>query len=625
MSDTIFSRNELISSGLLKAGFTPDVFDGFEPKEWIPRLIEKDLLLKGRDDDFFHSIAKLYNLQYFRQLHVPLNPKDAIAYRVPTETLIKSQLYPFKKDGKLYIASCTPFIRKEYLDDVLSFTGRAGYEIVMASPHQLREALKALYYFEFSIVAQNNLQYSKKYLSASPPVVARFAKIAVILGLVLLLGVLILPQSFLLALFFAVNLLYIYLNGLRFTTFIVSMIRPGKSVVNISKHEVAELDDGHLPRYTVLVPLRFEKAMVKRLIKRLAALDYPKAKLEVFFLVGVDDKETIKALQDCGIDSGNLADSISDEGYYMSIIKVPKVQVDTKPLVCDYGLRFATGDFTVVYDAEDKPESDQLKKAVVGFDKAKLDTMCLQGKLNFYNTRTNLLTRFFSLEYGMWFDYFLPGLQQIGSPVPLGGTSNHFITSALRRTGEWDPYNVTEDADLGMRIYRNGHRTRILNTYTYEEAVSTLGAWLKQRSRWEKGFLATLIVHLRHPIRLYRELGAKRFIYGVTVFFGNFYMPFINPLLWVLTLLWVFNIFSLGNMPIYIWLPAVINLVVGNVVHIAMHFMAAIRSKQYSLAPLAFVIPVYWILISVATYIASWDLLFRPYQWKKTPHGVRRQ
>jgi cellulose synthase/poly-beta-1,6-N-acetylglucosamine synthase-like glycosyltransferase len=221
----------------------------------------------------------------------------------------------------------------------------------------------------------------------------------------------------------------------------------------------------------------------------------------------------------------------------------------------------------------------------------------------------------------MWFNYFLPGLQAIGSPVPLGGTSNHFVTNALRTIGEWDPYNVTEDADLGMRIYRSKHQTRMLDAYTHEEAASRVGVWLKQRVRWEKGFLTTLIVHLRHPITLYKELGVRRYVFGVTTFFSNFYMPFINPVLWVLTVLWLFNVFSFGELPLYIWLPAVANLVIGNLVYIAMHVVAALRLRRYDTVPLAIFIPLYWLLISVATYMAAWELLTKTYRWNKTPHG----
>lgn len=620
MKNTIYNYETLLQSPLVKASTTAAAFEGLEPREWLPGLIEKNLINRKKHL-FYEQVADLYGLTYIDQLSAPLNPKDAVAYRVPTDTLISTQLYPFEKSGKLYIATATPFVRKSDLDSVLAFTGRAGYEIVITTPYQLREALKTLYYFEFSIVAQNNLRYSKKRLSASPPIVLRFAKIAVAALCFILIAAFILPKSILIGLFFLINLLYLYLNGVRFVTFFRSIARPKQSAIVIPQKTLDDMDNEWLPRYTVLVPLRHEETIVKDLVRRLASLDYPKAKLEIFFLIGVDDERTFNALQAQGIDTDTPANDLSEYGYYMSIIKVPKVQVDTKPLVCNYGLRFATGDFTVIYDAEDQPEPSQLKKAVAGFQVSSLDTICLQGKLSFYNSDKNLLTRLFALEYGMWFDYFLPGLQLIGSPIPLGGTSNHFITNALRRTGEWDPYNVTEDADIGMRIYRNSQQTKMLDTHTYEEATSTLGAWLKQRSRWEKGFLATLVVHARHPIQMYRELGSKRFVYGVTVFFSNFYMPFINPMLWTITLLWVLNIYSLGTLPVYIWLPAVINLVIGNLTYILIHFLAAIHSKQADLAPLALVVPFYWIFISIATYMAAWDILFHPYRWRKTTHG----
>jgi|GEM_PF-851125 len=622
MNNTVFKLSILLESGLLKSHYTSDILEGFGPAEWVPRLIEKDLV-KHKDRNFYKALARLYGLEYVTQIQTPLNPKEAIAYRVPTQVLIESQLYPFEINGRLYIASSTPFIEKALLDNVLSFTGRAGYRIILTSQNQVRKALQTLYYIEFSVVAQNNLRYSKNELSASPPVIALSAKIVTLSGFAIIILAYIFPNSLLLVVFFIINLLYLYLNALRFATFIVAIVRPDKTSLIVTKREVRELSDSSLPRYTILVPLRFEAEIAGRLVKRLVALDYPKSKLEVLFLVGVDDEQTIATLQEYGVDRDDPTGRYNNLNH-MTIVKVPKVQIDTKPLVCNYGLQYATGNFTVIYDAEDKPEVDQLKKAVVGFQASALNTICLQGKLNFYNIHWNVLTRLFSLEYGMWYGYFLPGLQALGSPIPLGGTSNHFVTNALRNAGEWDPYNVTEDADLGMRIYRSGHQTRILNTFTYEEATSTLGAWIKQRSRWEKGFLATLIVHVQHPIQLYHELGAKKFILGITIFFGNFYMPFINPLLWVLTILWLLHIFSFGTLPTYIWIPAVVNLVVGNSIHMIMHFMSAIRSKQYTLAPLVLIVPLYWILISIATYRSCWELLFRPYQWVKTAHGADR-
>lgn len=619
MRSTIFNPQKLERSNLVASGFTVSILRDYPPFEWVSQIIERRLL-SHKVHNVFKGLADLYDLGYIETIDIPLNPKNVIAYRVPTNILIESQLYPYEEKGQLHIAAATPFIEKRVLDNVLSFTGRAGYKIVMTTPHQIREALKNMHYLEFSIAAEGNLKYTNKSISASPPIVLRLARLLAAIGIIILISVFLLPTSFLLGVFFAINILYLYLNGLRFVTFFRSITNPDKVALHVEKKDTQALEEAFLPHYTVLVPLRFESSIVPQLIKRLAQLDYPRSKLQILFLIGVDDQETIQAITRQGVDDSNVA-SDQSEYSHMSIVKVPKVQVDTKPLVCNYGLKFATGDYTVIFDAEDKPEPDQLKKAVVGFHESSIDTICLQGKLSFYNSRKNMITKFFTLEYGMWYEYFLPGLQSIGSPIPLGGTSNHFITNALRQAGEWDPYNVTEDADLGMRIYRSNHKVRILNSHTFEEATSTVGAWLKQRARWEKGFLATLIVHLRHVLHLFKELGAIKFIYGVTVFFGNFYMPFINPLLWLITILWLFGIFTLGALPAYIWIPAIFNLVVGNAVHILIHLLAALRLKRYDLVPFALLVPIYWILISIATYLAVFELYFKPYKWNKTQHG----
>lgn len=620
MSDTIFNLRVLAGSDLVKADFTPGKLSGFRPAEWVPRMIELDLF-SHREHNVYHGLAKVYGLAYVPDIAVPINPKDVVAYKVPTHLLIQSQLYPFEKDGMLYIASATPFVEYEVLHNILSFTGQAGYRLVITTPYQLREALKALYYIEFSTVAESRLRLTSKHLSASPPTILRYSRVLIATGLILALVGFVLPKGFLLGLFFAINILYIYLNGLKLATFLRPIVSPRQAAVRVSQQDIDQLSDQSLPHYTILVPLRFESNIVHSLTRRLASLDYPKSRLEVLFLVGVDDSKTIGALQQAGVD-GDSASRGGQEFSYATIIRVPKLDVDTKPLVCNYGLQFATGDYTVIYDAEDKPEPLQLKKAVVGFQKSTIDTACLQSKLNFYNSDKNVLTRLFSLEYSVWYDYFLPGLQSLGSPVPLGGTSNHFVTNMLRRAGEWDPYNVTEDADLGLRLYRGNHLTRILDAYTYEESTSTVSAWLTQRSRWEKGYLATLIVHAQNPLRLYKELGAKKFLYGITIFFSNFYMPFINPLLWLITILWALNIFSLGELPAYIWVPAMFNLVVGNLTHLVMHVVAALRLKRPGLAPLTLLIPFYWVLISLATYRAGWELFTKPYIWNKTAHGA---
>lgn len=237
------------------------------------------------------------------------------------------------------------------------------------------------------------------------------------------------------------------------------------------------MQDADLPTYTVLVPLYREARVVPALLAHLASLDYPASKLEVLLLVEEDDHETLAAVQ------------AAKPPAYFTLLTLPPGQPRTKPKALNVGLLFARGEFLVVYDAEDRPEPDQLKKAVVAFRKGSEHLTCVQAALNYYNREENSLTRLFAMEYAHWFDYLLPGLFQLGLPMPLGGTSNHFRTERLRQLGGWDPFNVTEDADLGLRMAGRGLTVAVLNSTTWEEAPHHLTAWIRQRSRWIKGYM----------------------------------------------------------------------------------------------------------------------------------------
>ena len=263
---------------------------------------------------------------------------------------------------------------------------------------------------------------------------------------------------------------------------------------------LAALNDEDLPTYTILVPMYKEPTMVAGMLRNMRAMDYPKDKLDVKLLLEANDLETQEAAAQLSLPS------------WFQVVVVPDGTPKTKPRACNVGLEQARGEFLVIYDAEDRPEPDQLKKAVAVFRKSSSKLSCLQARLNYYNPHQNMLTRWFTLEYSTWFDLFLPGLHTLGSPIPLGGTSNHFRTKVLQDVGGWDAWNVTEDCDLGLRLARGGHETRVLSSTTWEEAASTLHAWIPQRSRWVKGYWQTLLVHTRQPMRAFREFGAWRFL-----------------------------------------------------------------------------------------------------------------
>jgi cellulose synthase/poly-beta-1,6-N-acetylglucosamine synthase-like glycosyltransferase len=304
-------------------------------------------------------------------------------------------------------------------------------------------------------------------------------------------------------------------------------------------------------------------------------------------------------------------------------VVVPDAEIRTKPRACNYGLFRAKGEYCVIYDAEDDPEPDQLKKAAVAFSRSPESLVCLQSRLNFYNPKENLLTRWFSLEYSFWYDYYLDGLDRVGAPLPLGGTSNHFRVKQLRELGGWDPYNVTEDADLGVRISRKKLKTAMLNSYTFEEATKKLPSWIRQRSRWAKGYAQTYLVHMRHPIRLVREMGWKQFFYFQLTFGGNIFLPLVNPILWVVTLL---TILRPGMFDFLFFYPIVyvciFNLVVGNGVYMILHMGPYVLKKHYTSIPLALLIPLYWVLISIGDWRGTIQLVTKPFYWEKTQHGL---
>src|SRR5215469_359741 len=292
----------------------------------------------------------------------------------------------------------------------------------------------------------------------------------------------------------------------------------------------SDIPEDNLPFYSVLVPLFREDRILPTLVARLKELDYPTERLEVLLLIESDDEQTQGA-----------ASEYPFPPHIRSML-MPPGQPRTKPRALNIGLHEVQGEYVVVYDAEDQPEPGQLRKAVAAMRKLSPDVVCLQARLNFYNRQQSFLTRLGAVDYAVWYNQFLPGLTsglaRPGAFVPLGGTSNHFRTEALRTIGGWDPFNVTEDCDLGVRLGREGLRVAMLDSTTWEEAVPRARPWIRQRSRWVKGYLQTYLVHMRRPLRLLRELGPRGFTdFQVLVGFNSFLL-LINPLMWILTIMY---------------------------------------------------------------------------------------
>ncbi len=364
-----------------------------------------------------------------------------------------------------------------------------------------------------------------------------------------------------------------------------------------------------LPTYTILVPLYREAAVLPQLTRSLQALDYPPHLLDIKLVMEADDGETIAAARALGVP--------------FEIVEVPAGGPRTKPKAANYALAFARGEYLVVYDAEDRPEPDQLRKAVATFRASPRRTACLQARLNFFNAHQNWLTRMFALDYALWFEALLPGLDRIGVPIPLGGTSNHFRTAVLRAIGGWDAFNVTEDADIGIRLSQLGYRVSMLDSTTFEEAPVTVGAWLKQRSRWLKGYMQTWLVHMRDPAALMRRTGLSGFLAFQLFIGGGVVFALANPPLWIAFLAALLLHRTQGASGPGAIIPGA-GLLACNVLLTWLAVLAPKRRGWDELAPYGLTVIAYWGLVSAAGYRGIWQLITRPFFWEKTVHGVAK-
>jgi cellulose synthase/poly-beta-1,6-N-acetylglucosamine synthase-like glycosyltransferase len=363
-------------------------------------------------------------------------------------------------------------------------------------------------------------------------------------------------------------------------------------------------------KVTILVPLFKEGAVLPRLINTLERLEYPHELLEIKFLLEEVDTLTTEALSRL---------SIPD---FIQCITIPQDWLQTKPKAMNYALPYCTGDIVGIYDAEDRPDPDQICKVVDHFLAAPANVACVQGYLDFYNSQSNWIARCFTIEYATWFRVILKGIQNLGLPIPLGGTTVFFRRSILEEIGGWDAHNVTEDADLGMRLARFGYRCEMVNTTTWEEANNVPLAWVRQRSRWLKGFAMTWATHMRSPAGLYRDLGLTGFIGFQVILLGGLSAFLAAPIFWAL---WLTH-FSIPVIPIDViptalwWIFAII-MVSGQVVMLTAIFRATMHKHLRHLIPYILALPLYWPLGMLASYKAVAELFFAPFYWDKTFHG----
>jgi cellulose synthase/poly-beta-1,6-N-acetylglucosamine synthase-like glycosyltransferase len=531
-------------------------------------------------------------------------PRDSI----PDAVLRRFRCVPFgASETALFVA--VPDVMGP--EDVAELSRHTSLEIdqFLAPSMDIEAFRRRMYGEEYTRIALTNLRETRPESSAHE-VLAGGQKVFLAILAIVLIGFLIYdPVTTLIVIFGIASVFYLL-------TAIYKLIA-GFSALNhtylldITAEDLEQMDERYLPVYTILIPLFREAAVIPYLVDGIESLDYPKHKLDVKLLCEEEDDETIEAIRELNLPP------------HFDTVIVPPSQPQTKPKACNFGLLGARGEYVVIYDAEDRPDPHQLKKAVLMFRNLDESIVCIQARLNFFNQQTNWLTRWFSIEYSLLFDLLLPGLDSMRDPIPLGGTSNHLKTSVLLELGAWDPYNVTEDADLGIRLHQAGYRTTMMDSTTYEEANTQLGSWIRQRSRWIKGYLQTWLVYMRNPFRSISGMGLRGFI-SFSLLIGGTFIFLINPFFWFLTTLFTLTQagFIQDLFPGWMYFMAAALLFIGNFVFVYLGLVAAVRRGDDNLAVYALFLPIYWTFMSIAAWKGFAQLITNPFYWEKTEHGV---
>lgn len=417
------------------------------------------------------------------------------------------------------------------------------------------------------------------------------------------LGFVLFPALAWLVLHLASSFFFLACVGLR--SFAVAQAQPNRLA------PLARTDPAELPVYSVLVALYREAEIVPELLVALGSIIWPRSKLEIKLVCEADDIETLAALR---------AQPLRP---WVEIIEVPPGGPRTKPKALSFALPTVSGDFVVLYDAEDRPHPAQLIEAWQTFRSGPAELACLQAPLDISNRGRNLIARMFGLEYSALFHGLLPFLARSRLLIPLGGTSNHFRRKALEQVGGWDPCNVTEDADLGVRLSRFGYRTGRITRPTYEQAPDRWSIWLRQRTRWFKGWVQTWLVHMREPTKLWSEIGPSSFWVAQILFAGLVLSAIAHPWM-IITGIWIacelLSGVPIGTLHSLILLVDVTNIALGYATFLLLGWRTLERRDRRSFWKLVLFTPFYWLMLSAAAWRALWQLCRKPHLWEKTPH-----
>ena len=556
------------------------------------------------------AIARQHALPFSTFTNAP--PDDRLFNTALLDEYIKKCYVPYRLSGnQLTIATPEPSAAL-----VAHVAQQSGFRItqLVITPRDLNHYIRTRAATSLTRRARLHLKRRYPFMIASHVLSNLQRRGFLLLLLLLAAAFFVIPETTWYLLLVACNIFY-------FTTlaFKLQLYLQGRAAQHEMNHlqplldcDIAALHDRDLPIYTLLIPLYKEPShVIEHALRHIAALEYPKEKLDVKLILEADDLATWRIL------------TALHPPDYIDIVRVPPSRPRTKPKACNVALQQIRGEVVVIFDAEDAPEPQQLKRAIAYFARAGNDVACLQAPLNYYNRDENVLTQLFAIEYSTLFHVLLPALERMALPIPLGGTSNHIKRTALETMGGWDAFNVTEDADLGIRLAYLQQRTRILPSITLEEAPITLAAWMKQRTRWIKGYIQTWLVYMRDPPELRRRLGLRGY-YGFQLFIGAPALTYLlAPFFWLVFILAVFELVPVALSPMMLGL-CLISLIGGMVSHWL--FARSVIAYEKWRMPLALLIfPLYWLLHSLASFRALWQLATAPHYWDKTRHGVSKK
>ncbi len=530
-------------------------------------------------------------------------PGPALLARIDPTWVLSNRLLPWRRTGgTVIVLSDFPNQAARHLRRLEAVFG-PKVRLARTEPWALDEALQRFVARPLALRAEANCPPKASCRSLPGPRLRRWAAWSLAAFTVACLAAPVAMLTFLAAI---AALLLLGIAGLRLAA-VTAVLRRDLG------EEKANVVPARLPVISLLVPLYRETAIAGTLLARMASLDYPRDRLELCLIVEDDDRLTRQTLE------------ASEIPRWARVVEVPEGTLRTKPRALNYALRFARGTIIGIYDAEDCPAPDHLRRVAEIFARRGSTTACVQGALDYFNWDRNWIARCFTLEYASWFRVLLPGIEQLGLALPLGGTTLFLRREALEAVGGWDAHNVTEDADLGIRLARRGFRTEMVPIATQEEATARPGSWVRQRSRWLKGYAVTWAVHMRDPRALWRELGLRRFLGFQLMFAGTLLQFALAPVLWSFWLVPFGFPHPLATvLPPAVLVALSILFLSTQVLDLAFAAVGARRAGKPRLALWAPALMLYFPLATLALYRAAWELYRQPFHWDKTTHGIHR-